>query len=147
MPPLSQQLAELSNQAKKAEDRVAKAQSETRERVEESREKAHREAQAALGRVNDSVSRASEGAKTRFAQLKSKVDTDFQQIEANASERKTKFESWQADNYASDKLADAEAAINYAIASVKLAEVATLDAIDAQVRADVKADQVQPIQA
>ena len=147
MPPLSQQLAELSNQAKKAEDRVAKAQSETRERVDERREKASREAQSALDRVNDSVSRASEGTKAHFAQLKSKVDTDFQRIEANASDRKAKLESWQADNYASDKLDDAQAAINYAIASVKMAEAATLDAIDAQARAQVKADQVQPIQA
>ena len=147
MQPLSQQLAELSAQAKKAEDRAAKAQSETRERLEQRREKAHREAEAALDRVSDTVSRASEGTKVHFAQLKSKVDADVQHIKADASERKAKFEAWQANNYATDKLADAQAAISYAIASVKMAEVATLDAIGARARAEVKADQVQPIQA
>jgi len=147
MESLSQHLSELSAQAKKAEDRVARAQSETKERFEQQREETHREAQAALDKVSQGVERASEGTKAHFAQLKSKVDADMERMSENASARKGNFEAWQADNYANDKSADAQAAIGYAIASVKMAEVATLDAIEARGKAEIKADQSQPIQA
>lgn len=147
MKPLSQQLADLSAETKKAEDRAAKAQSETKERVEQKREEAHREAEVALDRVNDKVSRASEGTKTHFAEVKAKAGADLQRLRDNAHARAQKIEAWQANNYADDKLADAEAAINYAVAAVKLAEVATLDAIDARGQAESKAENAQQIQA
>lgn len=147
MQPLSQQLSELSAQAKVAEDRVAKAQSETKERLNEQREKAHREAQAALDSVRDKVERASEGTKNHFAEIKSKVDADLQRIRENAAATQRKIESWQASNYASDKAADAQAAIGYAVAAIRLAEVATLDALDARAKAEIKVEQAQPIQA
>ena len=147
MQPLSQQLAELSEQAKKAEERITKAQSETKERVQQHLEQAHREAEAALDRVNERVERSSEGTRTRLDQFKSKVKADLDGMKEDATARKTKFEAWQANNYANDKHADAQAAIGYAIASVKMAEVATLDAIEARTRAEIKADQVQPAQA
>ena len=147
MEPLSQHLSELSAQAKKAEDRVAEVESQTKERFEQQRDEAHREAEAALARVGADVERASEGTKSAFAQLKSKVDGDVERMREDASARKATFEAWQAKNYASDKTADAQAAIGYAIAAVKLAEVATLDAIEARGRAEIKADQAQPIQA
>lgn len=147
MKPLSQQLSELSAQAKKVEDRVAQAQSETKDRLEEQRAKAHQEAHAALERVKDKVNQASEGTKSHFAELKSKIDTDFQRMRENADAREQKFEAWQAGNYADDKAADAQATIEYAVAAIKLAEVATLDAVDARTRAEIKADEAQPIQA
>lgn len=147
MEPLSQKLSELSAQAKTAEDRVARAETETKERLEEQRSDAHREAEVALNRVSESFTRATEGTKEHFAQLKSKVDSDLERIKKNASARKTKLEAWQASNYASDKTEDAQAAIGYAIAAVKMAEVATLDAIEARGNAKIKAEQVEPIQA
>lgn len=147
MEPLSRQLSELSAQAKKVEDCVARAQSETKERLEEQREKAHQEAHAALERVRDTVDRASEGTKTHFAELRSKIDTDFHRVRENASAREQKFEAWQAGNYANDKAADAQATIGYAVAAIKLAEVATLDAVEARTKAEIKAEHAQPIQA
>jgi membrane protein involved in colicin uptake len=147
MQPLSQQLSELSAQAKKTEDRIAKARSETKERVQQQLDEAHREAEAALARVRDGAARASEGTKTRATQLKAKVDADMESMREDASARKNRFEAWQANNYANDKAADAEGAIGYAIAAVKMAEVATLGAIEARGRAEIKADLVQPIQA
>src|SRR5260221_10975543 len=143
MQPLSEQLAELSAQTKRAEDRVTKAQSETQQRLAEQRNEIRQEAEAALNRVNDSFSHASEGTKAHFAQLKSKVDSDFQRMKENASARQAKVEAWQANNYAEDKSADAQAAINYAFAAVTLAEAATLDAIDARLRADGKGELAQ----
>jgi DNA repair exonuclease SbcCD ATPase subunit len=146
MEPLSQQLSELSAQAKKAEDRVARAQSETKEHVERHLEEAHREAEAALDKVNEDVERVSEGTKTHFAQLKSKVNTDMERMREDAANRQATFEAWQANNYANDKAADARAAITYGIAAIKMAEVASLNAIEARARAAVKAGQAEPIQ-
>ena len=146
MQPLSQLLSELSTQAKTVEDRVAMAQSETKERLEEHRQKAQQEAQAALNRVRDKVDGAAEGTKAHFAEIKSKVDSDLQRIRENADARAQKFEAWQANNFANDRTADAAAAIGYALAALKLAEVATLDAVEARARADIKAEQAQPVQ-
>jgi hypothetical protein len=147
MQPLSPHLSELSASAKKAEDRAATAQSEIKERVQQHVEEAHREAQAALDRVNEGVERATEGTKAHFTELRAKVATDMERMKEDASSRKARFEAWQASNYADDKAADAEAAITYAVAAIKIAEVATLDAIEARGRAEIKADQAQPIQA
>lgn len=147
MEPLSQALSELSVQTKKTEDRIAKAKAETKERVEQHLDEAHREAEAALARVNEDVERASEGTKAHFEQLKSKVNSDIERMREDASARKGKFEAWQANNYANDKAADARAAVLYAVATIKMAEVATLNAIEARGRAEIKADQAQPIQA
>jgi len=146
MEPLSQQLEQLSAQAKKTEDRIAKAQTETKERVQQHLDEAHREAEAALNKVNKDVERTSEGTKDYFAQLKAKTDADMERMREDATNRKTKFEAWQANNYANDKAADARAAIGYGIAAIKVAEVATLHAIEARARAEIKADQVEPIQ-
>jgi uncharacterized protein YpuA (DUF1002 family) len=147
MQPLSQQLSQLSAEAKKAEDRFAKAQSQAKEHLTEQREHVRQETEAALQKVSQNLSRAGADAQERTTQLKSKVDSDFGQIKDRADQSKHKFEAWQANNYADDKQADAEAAISYAIVSVKMAELATLDAVEARGRAEIKAEETQPIQA
>ena len=144
MKPLSQKLAELSVQAKKAEDRVTQAQTEAHERIEQQRDQVHQETEAALGKVKQRVDEVKGESRARFETLQAKVDSDFAQIRRDTDERKSKFEAWQANNYASDKESDAIAAIDYAIAATKMAELQTLDAISARARAETKADQIQP---
>lgn len=65
-------------------------------------------------------------------------------MKQDAHETKQKFEARQAENYASDKEADAAAAIEYAIAATRMAEFQTLSAIVARARADSKTEQPQP---
>ena len=142
MKPLSQNLAELSVQAKNAEDRVSKAQTEGRERIEHQREHVRQEAEQALGKVKQRFDEAKGEARTRFDALRGKVNADFEQMRQHASETKGKFEAWQSENYASDKEADALAAIDYAVAATKLAELQTLDAIAARAQANSKSEQV-----
>lgn len=144
MKPLSQMLAELSAQAKIAEDRIAKAQTEARERVEQKRDQVRHETEQALAKVRQRVEGAKGEARTRFNALLAKVSADFEQIKKDAGEKKMKFEVWQADNYASDKEADAIAAIDYAVAATKIAEFQTLDAIAARAEANSRAEQIQP---
>lgn len=143
MKTLSQGLAGLSVQAKNAEDRVAQAQSEVRERVEQRREQVRGEAEQALGKVKQRFAEAKGEARTRFEALHAKVNSDFEQMKRNASETKRKFEAWQAESYAGDTEADALAAIDYAVAATKMAELATLDAIAARTQAETQVEQIE----
>ena len=145
MKPLSQHLAELSVQAKIAEDRVAKAQSQAHERIEQQRNQVRQETEQALGKVKQRFDEAKGEARARFEGLRTKVNSDFEQIRSKAIETKGKFEAWDANNYASDMEADAVAAIDYAVAATKIAELQTLDAIAARAKAESKAEQVQPM--
>lgn len=144
MKPLSQKLTELSVQAKQTEDTVAKAQTQAREHIEQKREQVRRETEQALGRVKQQFEDAKGEARTRFDALHAKVNSDFEQVKQHAQETKSKFEAWQAENYASDKEADALAAIDYAIAATKIAELQTLDAIAARAEASSRAEQITP---
>lgn len=144
MKPLSQKLTELSVQAKNTEDRAAKARTEAHERIEQQREQIREETEQALAKIKQHVDLAKGDARTRFNLLQAKVDADFQQMKQDAAEKKSKFEAWQVENYAADKEADAEAAIDYAIAATKMAEFQVLNAIAARARAQFKFAPAQP---
>jgi hypothetical protein len=142
MKPLSQKLSELSVQAKTTEDRVAQARTEARERLEQRREQVRYEAEQALAKVKEGFQEVKGEARTRFDALHAKVNADFEQLKKDAGEKKRTFEAWQAENYASDKEADAVAAIDYALAATKIAELQTLDAIAARAAAEERAEQI-----
>lgn len=144
MKPLSQKLAELSVQAKTTEERVSKAQNEAREFLGRRREEVRQEVEQALGEVQQRFQDAQGATRTRLEALHAKVNSDFEQMKKDASEKKRKFEAWQAENYACDKEADALAAIDYALAATKIAELQTLDAIAARAEADSRSEQIQP---
>lgn len=143
MKPLSEKLAELSVQAKSTEDRVAKVQGKAREHIEQKREQVRLETEQALGKVKARFEQARGDTRARFDTLHAKVNADFEQLKKDAGEKKRKFEAWQAENYANDKEADAFAAIEYAVAATKIAELQTLDAIAARANADSRVEQIQ----
>jgi hypothetical protein len=144
MKPLSQKLSELSVQAKQSEDTVAKAQTQAREYIEQKRVQVRRETEQALSKVKQQFEGAKGEVRTRFDALHAKVNADFEQMKRHAQQTKGKFEAWQAENYASDKEADAVAAIDYAIAATKIAELQTLEAIAARAEAGSRTEQIQP---
>jgi len=143
MKPLSQKLAELSVQAKTTEDNVSKAQTEARERIEQKLEQVRNETEQALGKVKQRFEQAKGETRNRFETLHAKVNADFEQMKKDANETKGKFEAWQAENYASDKEADAIAAIDYAVAATKMAELQTLDAIAARAQSETKTGHIE----
>ena len=143
MKPLSEKLAQLSVEAKNTEERVSKAQSEAKEKLEQRREEARVQAEQALSKVSERVNEAKGEARERYNSLQAKVDADFNNMQQNAAERREKFKSWQADNYANDKEADAAAAIDYAIAATRLAEAQTLDAISARAEALARSTEIE----
>jgi len=122
-------------------DRIAKAQTEVRERVEQKRDEVRGEAEQALGKVRQRFAEATGEARTRFDALQAKVTSDVEQMKQKASEAKNKFEAWQAESYASDTEADALAAIDYAVAATKMAELATLEAIAARAQTETLIEQ------
>lgn len=135
MKPLSEHLAQLSIQTKEIEDRVAKAQSEAGDQINQRREQFRQETEQALDRAKQKVSDIKDDAQTSARTLKAKIDADFQNLREQAQQDRRDFKAWQAGNYADDKEADAAAAIDYAIAAVKLAGLQTLDAISARAEA------------
>ncbi len=135
MKPLSEHLAQLSVQAKQTEDRISKAQSEAREQIEQRREKIRQETQQALDRAKQKVAEVKDEAQTGARTLKAKINADLGTLREQARQDRRDFKAWQAANYADDKEADAVAAIDYAVAAVKLAEFQTLDAIAARAEA------------
>jgi len=143
MKPLSQKLAELSVQAKTTEDHVATAQTEAREHIEQRREQVRQEAEQTLDEMRRRFQETQGEARMRLEALRAKINSDFTQLKKDAGEKKQKFETWRAENYASDKEADALAAIDYAIAATRLAELQTLDAVAARVEADSRTEQIQ----
>ena len=143
MKPLSQHLTELSIQVRKAEERVAKAQSDVKERLEEKREQVHRETEQALESVRQRVSQSREETRTRFDAMHAKLNSDFDRLRQHVTEKKQRFQSWQANNNADDKELDALAAIDYAIAATKIAELQTIEAIAARMDALDKDNNIQ----
>ena len=143
MKPLSEHLSQLSVQARKTEDRVNQAQSEAREQIQQRREQLQQDMQQALDQARQRIAQVKDEAQTSARSLKAKIDTDFESLREQAQQDRRDFKAWQADNYAGDKEADAAAAIDYAIAAVRMAELQTLDAIDARAQAIGKEAEAQ----
>jgi hypothetical protein len=135
MKPLLQNLAELRVQAKHAEDRISRAQSDPKERADETLSRLCKEAEQALEIVQQRVAQSREEVRTRFEPMHAKLNSDFDRLRRQASEKRQKLELWQAKNQADDKEIEALAAIDYAIATTKIAELQTLDAIRARAEA------------
>jgi uncharacterized protein YjbJ (UPF0337 family) len=119
-------------------------QSQAHERLEQQRDQVRRETEQALGKVKQCFEEAKGEARTRFEGLRTKVNSDLEQIRGKAAQTKGKVEAGDTDNYARDMEADAIAAIDYAVAATRIAELQTLDAIATRAAAESKAEQFQP---
>jgi hypothetical protein len=136
MKPLSQQLTQLSDEVRKAEERLARVQKQSRERIEISREEIRREAKAALDKVDKSIGRAGEEGRMRMDAMKAMVDSDFEHVRDRAQQARERLEAWQARNLADDREIEARSVVAFAIATAKMAELATIDAVAAREMAD-----------
>jgi hypothetical protein len=124
----------------------AEPDSGPKEEKRQKRDELRKETEAALDKVAQSLGRASAEVQSRARQLKEKVESDIRQLKQRAGEARQEFEALQAENYAEDKEADAEASVAYAVAAVKMAELAVLEAIDARLRADSRENEFRPAQ-
>ena len=133
---LSEQLADLSAHAKNAEDAVAAAQKEAHDKVVERKEKARAAATTAVEKVNQEIKSTSDTAAKNWSAVKAKVASDMNSLKASVAQAKHDLGAKRAENYAKELEWEAGVAIDYAIASVEQAKLATLDAIVARVEAE-----------
>jgi hypothetical protein len=135
MAKLSEQLADLSVHAKNAEDAVAAAQKEAHDEIVARMEQARNAATSAIEKVNQDLESAGDTAARGFSAVKAKIDADISALKANVAQAKHNLDAKRAENHADRLEWEAGVAIDYAIASVEQARLATLDAVVARVEA------------
>jgi hypothetical protein len=133
---LSEQLAELSVQAKSAEDAVTAAEKEAHDKVVARMEQARAAASAAVEKVNEEIKSANDTAARNWSAVKAKVAADLNGLKANVAQAKHDLGAKRAENYAEELEWEAGVAIDYAIASIQQARYAVLDAVAGRVEAE-----------
>src|SRR3984893_7907053 len=136
MAKLSEQLADLSVQAKSAEDAVTAAEKEAHDKVVARKDQARAAASAAVEKVNQEINSANDTAARNWSAVKAKVAADLNGLKANVAQAKHDLGAKRAENYAEELEWEAGVAIDYAIASVEQARLATIDAICVRVQAE-----------
>jgi hypothetical protein len=132
---LSEQLAELSVHAKNAEDVVAAAQKEAHDKIVARKEQARAAATKAIETVNRDIKSAGNDASTKVSAIRAKIDADMNVLKANVAQVEHNLDVKLAQSRADRLEWEAGFAIDYAIASVEQARLATLDAIVGRIEA------------
>ena len=133
---LSEQLADLSVQAKSTEDAVTSAEKEAHDKVVARKEQARVAASTAVEKVNQKINSANDTAARSWTAVKAKVAADLNDLKANVAQKKHDLGAKRAENYAEELEWEAGVAIDYAIASIQQARYAVLDAVAGRVEAE-----------
>lgn len=133
---LSEQLANLSVQAKSAEDAVTAAEKEAHDKVVARKEQARVAASTAAENVNQKINSANDTAARNWSAAKAKVAADLNGLKANVAQAKHDLGAKRAENYAEELEWEAGVAIDYAIASIQQARYAVLDAVAGRIEAE-----------
>jgi len=136
MKKLSEQLADLSVRAKNAEGAAAAAEKEARDKIAARREKARAAATAAVEKVSQDLKSTGESVAKDWSAVKAKVAGDISALKTNVAQVKRQSDAKLAAKRADLLEWEAAMAIDYAIASVEQATLATLDAIDGRLAAE-----------
>ena len=126
--PLSEQLAELSVQAKKAEDDFAAAKKETHDKMVARREQLRTTATQSVEKLKQDMKSAGSAVSSDFSALQAKVSADGETLKANVKRWKKNLDVKRAENWADELEWDASMAIDYAIFAVEQAKLAAIDA-------------------
>jgi hypothetical protein len=133
---LSEQLADLSVRAKNAEDAIAAAQKEAHDKIVVRKEQARVAATAAIETVNREIKSVGNTAAGNLSAVRAKIDADMNTLKADVAQVGHDLDTRRAENRAERLEWEAGFAIDYAIASVEQARLATLDAIVGRIEAE-----------
>ena len=133
---LSEQLRDLSTQAKGVENAYDAAQKEAGEKLMARREQARTAAMAVTEKVNEQVKSIQNTVSRNWNAMQAKIAADMQNLKQAVAQQKQTIDVKLADKNAEMLERDAEFAIDYSIACVQQANVAVLDAVAARVEAD-----------
>ena len=126
--PLSEQLAELSVQAKKAEDDFAAAKKETHDKMVARREQLRTAATQSVEKLKQDMKSAGSAVSSDFSALRAKVSADGETLKANVKRWKKDLDAKRAENWADEMEWEAGMSIDYAISAVEQAKLASIDA-------------------
>ena len=133
---LSDQLADLSVRAKNAEDAVAAAQREAHDKIVVRKEQARAAVTKAIETVNQELKSAGNTVAGNLNAVRTKIDADMSALKANVAQVEHNLDVKRAESRAERLEWEAGFAIDYAIASVEQARLATLDAIVGRIEAE-----------
>ena len=133
---LSEQLAELSVRAKNAEDAVAAAQKEAHDKIVARKEQARAAATKAIETVNREIKSAGDTVTRDMSAVQAKIDADMTALKTGVAQAKHGLDARYAESRAERLEWEAGFAIDYAIASIEQARLATLDAIVGRIEAE-----------
>ncbi len=133
---LSEQLADLSNQAKQVEDAFAALAEETDAKAAERRDNTRAAAAAAVDKVEQSVSSVEDSVAGHWRALQTKVQSEIAGIQEGIAERQHARDVDQAQQHAVAAENRAELAVAFAAAAIQTAGLAVLDSAVARREAD-----------
>jgi hypothetical protein len=126
--PLSEQLAELSVEAKKAEDDFAATKKQTHDKMVAQREQLRAVATQSVEKLKKDMKAAGSGVSSGFSAFHAKVSADGETLKANVKHWKKDLDAKRAENWADELEWEAGMAIDYAISAVEQAKLAAVDA-------------------
>ena len=126
--PLSEQLAELSVEAKKAEDDFAATKKQTHDKMVAQREQLRAVATQSVEKLKKDMKSAGSRVSSGFSAFQAKVSADGETLKANVKHWKKDLDAKRAENWADELEWEAGVAIDYAISAVEQAKLAAVDA-------------------
>ena len=133
---LSEQLSDLSTQAKQVEDAFAAIAEETDAKAAERRDKTRAAAASAVNHAERSVASVEDSVAGHWRALQNKVQSEVTGIQEGIAERQHTRTVEQAQQHAAAAEARAELAVAFAAAAIQTAGLAVLDSGVARREAD-----------
>jgi hypothetical protein len=136
----SEKLDALQQRVVDAKTAIQTATGESREQLKHRIDKAQGDADQAVRHAEQETKQAAAGARTKWAQLKAEVAAKTGDAKAKIEERGRQLDAKAAAHDADWAEAEAADALDFATWAVGNAEVAILDAVDARLHADERAE-------
>lgn len=133
---LSEQLADLSVRAKTAEDSITAAQLEAHDKIEARKQQARATATTAMEKINQEIKSAEDKTSGKWSAARAKIDADLNMLKTKVTEAKHDRDVKHAQRHADELEWEAGFAIDYAVASIEQAKLASLAAIQGRMQAN-----------
>ena len=136
MKKLSEQLQDLSDQAKNTEDAVAAARARNRTELQQIRERVHATTSAAVDQAKNDAAATKDVLQTEFAQTRERVENYFADLRARSDRRRTDHDVRRAGRRADEAEREAAEAVEFALYVLDGAINAVVDAALARAEED-----------
>jgi hypothetical protein len=133
---LSEQLADLSSQAKKVEDAFAAIAEETDAKAAERRDKTRAAATAAVNDLEQNIASVEDSVAGHWRALQTRVGAEITGIQEGIADRQHARDASHAEQQAAEAADRAARAVAFAAAAVQTAGLAVLDSAVARREAD-----------